>query len=77
MRIDRIMFKVEQVRKGLSVTENAERSGLSRCTVTAVSEKQIQLVFDQPARAPAPGQSAVLYNGDLVAAGGFIAQLEE
>lgn len=47
------------------------------CTVTAVSEKQIQLVFDQPARAPAPGQSAVLYNGDLVAAGGFIAQLEE
>lgn len=36
MRIDRIMFKVEQVRKGLSVTENAERSGLSRCTVTAV-----------------------------------------
>ena len=37
MRIDRIMFKVEQVRKGLSVTENAERSGLSRCTVTAVN----------------------------------------
>ena len=36
MRIDRIVFKVEQVRKGLSVTENAERSGLSRCTVTAV-----------------------------------------
>lgn len=36
MRIDRIMFKVEQVRKGLSVTENSERSRLSRCTVTAV-----------------------------------------
>ena len=36
MRIDRIMFAVEQVRKGLSVTEIAERSGLSRCTVTAV-----------------------------------------
>ena len=28
MRIDRIMFAVEQVRKGLSVTEIAERSGL-------------------------------------------------
>lgn len=40
MRIDRIMFKVEQVRKGLSVTENAERPGLSRCTVTAVKNRK-------------------------------------
>lgn len=36
MRIDRIMFAAEQARKGLSVAEIAERSGLSHCTVTAV-----------------------------------------
>lgn len=30
--------------------------------------------FDEPARAPAPGQSAVFYNGDAVVGGGFIAE---
>ncbi len=32
------------------------------------------LVFDQPQRAPAPGQSAVFYDGETVIGGGFIAQ---
>ena len=30
--------------------------------------------FDEPARAPAPGQSAVFYGGDAVVGGGFIAE---
>ena len=30
--------------------------------------------FDEPARAPAPGQSAVFYGGDAVMGGGFIAE---
>ena len=30
--------------------------------------------FDEPARAPAPGQSAVFYDGDAVVGGGFIAE---
>ena len=30
--------------------------------------------FDAPARAPAPGQSAVFYDGDAVVGGGFIAE---
>ena len=33
--------------------------------------------FDEPARAPAPGQSAVFYGGGLVLGGGFIDQILE
>lgn len=45
------------------------------CRVTQVTQDAFTLLFDEPARAPAPGQSAVLYRGDLVAAGGFIDRL--
>ena len=31
-----------------------------------------RVVFDPPARAPAKGQSAVFYDGDIVIGGGFI-----
>ncbi len=33
--------------------------------------------FEEPARAPAPGQSAVFYGGGLVLGGGFIDQILE
>lgn len=35
-------------------------------------EDEITLIFDQPQRAPAKGQSAVLYDGDVVIGGGMI-----
>lgn len=41
------------------------------CTVTADGER-VAIVCDEPVRAPAPGQSAVLYDGDRVLGGGFI-----
>ncbi|MBP5654568.1 MAG: tRNA 2-thiouridine(34) synthase MnmA [Clostridiales bacterium] len=44
----------------------------SPCTVTRTGEDEITAVFDEPVRAPAPGQSAVFYEGDLVALGGVI-----
>lgn len=37
----------------------------------------VQLVFDEAQRAPAPGQSAVLYSGELVLGGGFIEEIIE
>ena len=35
-------------------------------------EDRARVVFDPPARAPAKGQSAVFYDGDIVIGGGFI-----
>jgi tRNA-specific 2-thiouridylase len=33
----------------------------------------VRVEFDQPERAPAPGQAAVFYDGETVLGGGFIA----
>jgi len=41
--------------------------------VEAVQGGRLVLEFDEPVRAPAPGQSLVLYDGDVVLGGGFIA----
>ncbi len=35
------------------------------------------LRFDEPQRAPAPGQAAVLYEGELVRGGGVIVEMLE
>jgi tRNA-specific 2-thiouridylase len=40
--------------------------------VCPVDEERIRVVFDEPVWAPAPGQSAVLYEGDTVLGGGVI-----
>ena len=41
------------------------------CSVTVEGER-LRIVCDTPVRAPAPGQSAVLYDGDRLLGGGFI-----
>ncbi|MDO5142709.1 MAG: tRNA 2-thiouridine(34) synthase MnmA [Eubacteriales bacterium] len=43
----------------------------ARATVHPAGDRA-RIVFEQGARAPAPGQSAVLYDGDTVIGGGFI-----
>ncbi len=40
--------------------------------VERIDETHLKITFDEPQRAPARGQSAVLYLGDLLAGGGFI-----
>lgn len=41
------------------------------CTVYPEGDR-VRIACDEPVRAPAPGQSAVLYDGDRVLGGGFI-----
>ena len=43
------------------------------CIVTRTGEDKLTALFDEPVRAPAPGQAAVFYNDDLLALGGVIA----
>ena len=42
------------------------------CTAAPLPDGSVRIVCDAPVRAPAPGQSAVLYDGDKVLGGGFI-----
>lgn len=43
-----------------------------QCKITQVEEAKVQIIFDEPQRAVAPGQSAVVYDGDKVLGGGII-----
>ena len=42
------------------------------CTATPLGDGSVRIACDEPVRAPAPGQSAVLYAEDRVLGGGFI-----
>lgn len=44
----------------------------SPATVVQIDDDRLEIVFDTPQRAIAPGQSAVLYDGDVVIGGGII-----
>lgn len=42
------------------------------CTAVPLADGTVQFFCDSPVRAPTPGQSAVLYDGERVLGGGFI-----
>ena len=42
------------------------------CTVVPLEKGRVQIICDEPVRAPAKGQSAVLYDGDHLLGGGYI-----
>ena len=42
------------------------------CTASPLPDGSVRIVCDAPVRAPAPGQSAVLYDGEKILGGGFI-----
>ncbi|MBO5883908.1 MAG: tRNA 2-thiouridine(34) synthase MnmA [Clostridia bacterium] len=41
-------------------------------TVELISEDRMRVIFDEAQRAPTPGQSIVLYDGDILVGGGII-----
>jgi len=48
-----------------------------QCAVTAGEDGSARIVCETPVRAPAPGQSAVLYQGERLIGGGFIGEGSE
>jgi tRNA-specific 2-thiouridylase len=48
------------------------RQSDAECVVTAVNNHHFELTFDEPQRAVTPGQSAVLYQGEVSLGGGVI-----
>jgi tRNA-specific 2-thiouridylase len=42
------------------------------CTIEPAGANTVRATFDEPQRAPAPGQAAVFYSGDVVLGGGTI-----
>ncbi len=53
------------------------RSAAIPFQVTACDEQHILVEFPESASAVTPGQSAVIYDGDVVVAGGLIAEIKE
>ena len=47
-------------------------SQLARASVTKYKNNKLKIHFDQPQRAPSPGQSIVFYDEDVVIGGGYI-----
>ena len=46
-------------------------------TVVQLDEDELEVTFDEPQRAVAPGQAVVLYDGELVLGGGTICETED
>ena len=48
------------------------RASDAPATITILPDNKAKITFDTPQRAPAPGQSCVIYDGDIVLGGGYI-----
>ncbi len=63
------------VDRGESMRDASEKQNTSLSRVTHPTRPDdVRIVFDEPQWAPAPGQSAVFYDGDIVIGGGIISK---
>jgi tRNA-specific 2-thiouridylase len=64
---------IERLEEPLTITAQIRhRHEPARATVCPLDNGQVGVRFEIPQRAPAPGQSVVFYDGDLVVGGGVI-----
>ena len=79
------LFKKELTASGINLISVAEikepmhikakvryRQPEQWATVTQTGPDSLKVVFDEPQRAPAPGQALVLYDGGTVVGGGVL-----
>ncbi len=63
-------FAAEEGKRGTAKIRYRHRE--QPCTILYDSEGEVKIRFDEPQRAPTPGQSCVVYDGDIVLGGGII-----
>jgi tRNA-specific 2-thiouridylase len=59
----------EEIRVSIKIRHRHEPAA---ATLRVVGEDEVEAIFEVPQRAITPGQSAVFYQGDEVAGGGWI-----
>ena len=52
------------------------RSDFYPCQVELLEDNSMKVIFDNPVKSPTPGQSLVLYSGDMLVGGGIIKSTE-
>ena len=74
VRINELNFiPFEKLDKEMKVTAKLRyRHTEAQAIIRMVADDIAELEFDEPQRAPAPGQAAVIYDGDIVIGGGTI-----
>jgi tRNA-specific 2-thiouridylase len=70
------LIAVDRLQEPISVTAKLRHSHIPEPAIVSprAGEPGIEVRFDRPQRAVSPGQSVVLYQGDLVVGGGVIAR---
>ncbi len=67
------LISVEQLTSPLHCTAKTRYTGAELpCEITDLGNNRVRVVFEQPQRAAAKGQSVVFYDGDMVIGGGII-----
>lgn len=81
--LNEALFKTELIVQNTNFSEAAILPGIydvkiryahkaSKATVEDIGGGMVKIIFEEPQRAPAAGQSAVIYKDDLLIGGGFI-----
>ena len=72
-----LQLHIAELTEPLRVTARTRYHQTEQAATVYPAENGFRLEFEQPQRAPTPGQSVVLYQGDVVLGGGIITRVEK